>query len=50
VLNAQARALIAKAGTEFNAAQKALQAGDFAGYGLQIKALQQTLRELQALK
>jgi len=49
-LNAQARALIAKAGAEFDAAQKALQAGDFAGYGRQIKALQTTLRDLQALR
>jgi len=49
-LNAQARALIAQAGTQFDAAQKALQAGDFAGYGSQIKALQKTLRDLQGLK
>jgi len=49
-LNAQARALIAKASAEFDAAQKALQAGDFAGYGRQIKALQTTLRDLQSLK
>jgi len=49
-LNAQARALIAKASAEFDAAQKALQAGDFAGYGRQVKALRQTLRDLQALK
>jgi uncharacterized protein len=49
-LNAQARALIAQAGAEFDAAQKALQAGDFAGYGRQIQALQATLRALQSLK
>ncbi|HEY5471665.1 MAG TPA: hypothetical protein VIK32_00595, partial [Candidatus Limnocylindrales bacterium] len=49
-LNAQARALIAQASTQFDAAQKALQAGDFAGYGRQIKALQTTLRDLQALR
>ncbi|HEY5473298.1 MAG TPA: hypothetical protein VIK32_08925, partial [Candidatus Limnocylindrales bacterium] len=49
-LNAQARALIAKASAEFDAAQKALQAGDFAGYGRQIGALQKTLRDLQGLK
>ncbi|HEY5472501.1 MAG TPA: hypothetical protein VIK32_04835, partial [Candidatus Limnocylindrales bacterium] len=49
-INAQARTLIAKASAEFDAAQKALQAGDFAGYGRQIKALQQTLRDLQGLK
>jgi len=49
-INAQARTLIAQASAEFDAAQKALQAGDFAGYGRQVKALQQTLRDLQALK
>jgi len=49
-LNAQARALIAQAGTQFDAAQKALQAGDFAGYGRQIKALQRSLRDLQGLR
>ena len=49
-LNAQARALIAQAGTQFDAAQKALQAGDFAGYGRQVKALQNTLRALQILR
>jgi len=49
-LNAQARALIAQVSTQFDAAQKALQAGDFAGYGRQIAALQQTLRDLQALQ
>ncbi len=50
VLSAQARALIARAGTEFNAAQSALKAGDFAEYGRQIRALQKTLSSLQALK
>jgi len=49
-LNQQARDLIAQASAEFDAAQKALQAGDFAGYGRQIKALQKTLRDLQGLK
>ena len=49
-LSQQARDLIAKAGTEFDAAQKALQAGDFAGYGRQIKALQRSLRDLQGLQ
>jgi uncharacterized protein len=49
-LSAQARALIAKAGTEFDAAQTALKAGDFAEYGRQITALQQTLSDLQGLK
>jgi len=49
-LNQQARDLIALASRQFDDAQKALQAGDFAGYGRQVKALQQTLRELQSLK
>ena len=49
-LNAAARALIARANTQFQAAQKALQAGDFSGYGRQIKALQATLRALQSLR
>jgi uncharacterized protein len=49
-LNQQARDLIALASQQFDDAQKALQAGDFAGYGRQIKALQQTLRDLQALQ
>ena len=49
-LNAAARALIARANTQFQAAQKALQAGDFAGYGRQVKALQATLRALQSLR
>jgi uncharacterized membrane protein (UPF0182 family) len=49
-LNQQARDLIARASRQFDAAQKALQAGDFAGYGRQIKALQRSLRDLQSLK
>ena len=49
-VSAQAAALIARANTEFNAAQAALKAGDFAEYGRQIKALQQTLADLQRLK
>ncbi len=49
-LNQQARDLIAHASQQFDDAQTALQAGDFAGYGLQIEALQKTLRELQALQ
>jgi uncharacterized membrane protein (UPF0182 family) len=49
-LSAQAKALIVKAGTEFDAAQTALKAGDFAEYGRQITALKKTLAELQALK
>jgi hypothetical protein len=49
-LNQQARDLIALASQQFDDAQAALQAGDFAGYGLKIEALQQTLRDLQALQ
>jgi len=49
-LSQQARDLIALASQQFDDAQKALQAGDFAGYGLQIEALQKTLRDLQALR
>ncbi len=49
-LSAQARALIARANTEFDAAQKALKAGDFAEYGRQIDALKQTLGDLQSLQ
>ena len=49
-LSAKAKALIAKASQQFDAAQAALQAGDFAGYGRRIKALKSTLAELQALR
>ena len=49
-LNQQARDLIAQASKQFDDAQTALQAGDFAEYGRQIEALQQTLRDLQALQ
>ena len=49
-LSAQARALIARANTEFDAAQEALKAGDFAEYGRQIDALEQTLSDLQRLQ
>jgi uncharacterized protein len=49
-LSAQAAGLIARANQEFNAAQKALKAGDFAGYGDHIKALQQALGDLQRLQ
>ena len=34
----------------FDDAQKALQAGDFAGYCRQIEVLQKTLRDLQGLQ
>ena len=49
-LNQQARDLIALASQQFDDAQQALQAGDFAGYGLKIEALQKMLRDLQSLK
>jgi len=49
-VSAQAAALIARANTEFNAAQASLKAGDFAGYGDHIKALQQALADLQRLQ
>jgi len=49
-VSAQAAALIARANTEFNAAQTAIKAGDFAEYGRRIKALQQALADLQALQ
>ena len=44
------RDLIAQASQQFDDARAALQAGDFAGYGLEIGALQKTLRDLQALQ
>ena len=46
-LSAQARALIAKANSQFQAAQQALKKGDFAGYGQDIAALKLTLQQLQ---
>jgi uncharacterized membrane protein (UPF0182 family) len=49
-LSAEARELIARANREFSAAQTALQAGDFAEYGLRIDALEQALDELQRLQ
>jgi uncharacterized membrane protein (UPF0182 family) len=48
--SAQVRALIAQANKQFNAAQDALKAGDFAEYGRQMKALQSTLQKLGALQ
>lgn len=42
--------LIQKANQEFTAAQTAQKAGDWAEYGRQVKALEQTLAQLQALK
>jgi hypothetical protein len=48
--SARVKALIGQANSQFQAAQAALQAGDFAGYGRQIKALSATLKQLQSLK
>jgi len=48
-LSAQAQELIARANSEFAAAQDALKAGDFAEYGRRIEALQQALTDLQRL-
>jgi hypothetical protein len=49
-LSAETRALIARASTQFEAAQTALKGGDFAEYGRQIEALQLTLQKLEVLK
>jgi hypothetical protein len=49
-LSAATRALIARASTQFEAAQTALKGGDFAEYGRQVEALQLTLQKLEALK
>ena len=49
-LSAATRALIARASTQFEAAQTALKGGDFAEYGRQIEALQKTLQQLEALR
>jgi len=48
-VSAQVRALIDQANKQFDAAQTALKAGDFAEYGRQVKALQQTLSQLRTL-
>jgi hypothetical protein len=42
--------LIAQANAEFRAAQAALKAGDFSGYGTEIQALAATLKTLQSAK
>ena len=44
------RTLIAQANRQFQAAQAALKAGDFSGYGTQIKALAATLKALQGAR
>jgi uncharacterized membrane protein (UPF0182 family) len=43
------KALITQANEQYNAAEDALKAGDFAGYGRGIKELEASLRKLQAL-
>jgi hypothetical protein len=49
-VTARVRNLIAQANQQFLAAQAALKAGNFAGYGTQVKALAATLKALQAAK
>ncbi len=49
-LSAQARDLIARANREFEAAQDALKAGDFAEYGRRVDALERALSDLQSLR
>lgn len=43
----EVRALIQRAGTQYNDAQQRLKAGDFAGYGAATKQLENTLNSLQ---
>ncbi len=49
-ISGRVHSLIAQANSEFQAAQAALKAGDFSGYGAQISALQATLKTLQGAK
>lgn len=49
-LDARAQQLIEQANAQFEAAQAAQQAGDWAEYGRQVELLQQTLSELQQLQ
>jgi uncharacterized membrane protein (UPF0182 family) len=49
-VSAHVKSLIAQANQQFQAAQAALKAGDFSGYGAQIKALASTLKTLQGAK
>ena len=49
-VSSRVKSLIAQANSEFQAAQAALKAGDFSGYGAQISALQATLKALQGAK
>jgi len=49
-VSSRVKSLIAQANTQFQAAQAALKAGDFSGYGTQIKALAATLKALQTAR
>ncbi len=49
-LSPRAKELITKANREFEAAEKALKAGDFAGYGRHVEAVKKTLGELGSLR
>ena len=49
-VSARAQRLIEQANSQFEAAQAAQQSGDWAEYGRQIEALQQTLSQLQQLQ
>ena len=49
-VTARVKSLIAQANQQFVAAQAALKAGNFAGYGAKVKALSATLKALQAAK
>ena len=49
-VSARVKSLIAQANSEFQAAQAALKAGDFSGYGAKIRALASTLKSLQAAR
>ena len=49
-VTSRVRGLITQASRQFQAAQAALKAGDFAGYGADVKALSSTLKALQTAK
>jgi uncharacterized membrane protein (UPF0182 family) len=49
-VSARVKTLIAQANQQFQAAQAALKAGDFSGYGAKIRALASTLKSLQAAR
>jgi uncharacterized protein len=50
IVSTRAKELIVRANREFEAGEKALKAGDFAGYGRQQQALKKTLGELGSLQ